>query len=625
MKFILKQIILWLENGTRRVLEFEPNKINIITGGSGTGKSSILEIIDYCLCSSEVDISDEDINENVKWYGINFHINGLYFTIARGKLVGGYKASTEYYFSGSGMIPDQPEPNISEKLLKGQIEKQFSINSDLVVPYGGKSIKAGSKISYRFLLPFTTQSDEVIISKSRFFDKLHLDRYKDGFERVFNIALMLSNPENVLRKEKVTTLLKTLNSLEKREELLKRHNSSFEKNILELFLEAQQRGLLESGLPTFAEAFEILKNIVGTYVHAYSSSSISDFNDLISQRRDIIRRIKNIQTFEKEYNEYKASIKANQDSLKPIELLRQKFSNVLLAPAIVELLDNLQIQFEQIKVEISKKNPIPASLDSELETLKEQLDELNLKINTFPTKNTLFDSEARKLMFIGEIKARLDFYNQLDEDISFSDKKEEINKEIEQLETSIEDDSKLATIKISLLHDFIESYIRKSKALGRYQEYKPIFDLRDKSFALRAPDSVHPASIGSSSNYLFMHICLFLGLHEYLINVESPYVPSFMIWDQLSRPYYEEVKSRKKEEDAEEINEDDFENDDRNKLIEGLKLLDYFIGHINKKYKKEFQFIVIEHVSTDFLEAAELKNYHLVANFRGGEALVPNS
>ena len=48
MKFYFERLVLWLSNGKRREIEFLPDKINVITGDSGTGKTSILHIIEYC-------------------------------------------------------------------------------------------------------------------------------------------------------------------------------------------------------------------------------------------------------------------------------------------------------------------------------------------------------------------------------------------------------------------------------------------------------------------------------------------------------------------------------------------------------------------------------------------------
>ena len=88
MKFYIDKLLLWLKDGSLRTLKFENDKVNIITGNSKTGKTAILEIIDYCLCGSRetVVISREHIGENVIWYGIRFCINDKTYTVARGEI-----------------------------------------------------------------------------------------------------------------------------------------------------------------------------------------------------------------------------------------------------------------------------------------------------------------------------------------------------------------------------------------------------------------------------------------------------------------------------------------------------------------------------------------------------------
>jgi len=39
--------------GRRREIDFDPDTVNVITGASGTGKSAIIDAIDYCLGSSK--------------------------------------------------------------------------------------------------------------------------------------------------------------------------------------------------------------------------------------------------------------------------------------------------------------------------------------------------------------------------------------------------------------------------------------------------------------------------------------------------------------------------------------------------------------------------------------------
>lgn len=147
MRFFINKIILWMRDDEKRILEFKPNKVNVITGDSGTGKTTVLEIIDYCFFASKTDIPHEIINENIKWYGLNFDINDKNYTLARGCLENKIKVSENYYFSASGSIPDMPKVTIHANAIKSILEKEFSIDEKVVIPYGGKELKAGSKFN----------------------------------------------------------------------------------------------------------------------------------------------------------------------------------------------------------------------------------------------------------------------------------------------------------------------------------------------------------------------------------------------------------------------------------------------------------------------------------------------
>lgn len=49
MSMIIGAIILYSHSGAQRELTFKTSGLNIITGDSKTGKSAIIDIIDYCL------------------------------------------------------------------------------------------------------------------------------------------------------------------------------------------------------------------------------------------------------------------------------------------------------------------------------------------------------------------------------------------------------------------------------------------------------------------------------------------------------------------------------------------------------------------------------------------------
>ncbi len=57
--------------GQRRVVSLESGKVNIITGASGTGQSTLIKAIDYCLGSSKCElpahVRRRGVAVGVKW------------------------------------------------------------------------------------------------------------------------------------------------------------------------------------------------------------------------------------------------------------------------------------------------------------------------------------------------------------------------------------------------------------------------------------------------------------------------------------------------------------------------------------------------------------------------------
>ena len=73
MEFYIKKIRLWFNKHPEpKDYEFKPNKVNVVTGDSSTGKSSILRVIDYCLMARESTIVEDVINNTVNGTRIEF-------------------------------------------------------------------------------------------------------------------------------------------------------------------------------------------------------------------------------------------------------------------------------------------------------------------------------------------------------------------------------------------------------------------------------------------------------------------------------------------------------------------------------------------------------------------------
>ncbi|MBE0649900.1 MAG: DUF3732 domain-containing protein [Bacteroidales bacterium] len=45
-------------------------------------------------------------------------------------------------------------------------------------------------------------------------------------------------------------------------------------------------------------------------------------------------------------------------------------------------------------------------------------------------------------------------------------------------------------------------------------------------------------NVGSASNYIFMHLCVYSGLHQHVLNINENQIPKFLFLDPPSSPYY---------------------------------------------------------------------------------------
>ena len=127
---------------------------------------------------------------------------------------------------------------------------------------------------------------------------------------------------------------------------------------------------------------------------------------------------------------------------------------------------------------------------------------------------------------------------------------------------------------------------------------------------LRKPRTDYIENVGSSSNHMFLHLFLFLGLHELILRKKVPYVPPFLVIDQFSRPYWGEGTRRK----------DKLDNTDIRKVRAALELLNSFVKNVNS-IGASFQMIIFEHINKELWEG--LPNVHLVDEFKDGNALIP--
>lgn len=626
MRFCINKVLLWQKNGKLRELKFKENKINIITGDSSTGKSEIISIIEYCLFSSEADITDVKINENVDWYGINFTIEDECYTLARYRIEDD-EPSKLYYFSQLGSIPEVDEitANAAEETLKPMLERKFGVSDKTIFQYGGKEIRFGSKISFRYFLMFCIQSADVITSTNTFFDTKNKTKYQEALDRVFDLVLGIIGEEDLALREELSKYRKKLTAFERRKERIEKSYEDARKEIKLLAKRAAHLGLMtiREETPDFllSELRRIQTNS-NQYVNS-DDTLVKELNKMIKLRNEKVRYKNRLLSYLEEFEIYIKLVRAEKESIVTANYITEEFDTLLELPDVKYLIEVLNYELESISDTIKEKPKVRNKIISKLNKTEEEIQKLKGSIDLLNRELTISNDILQKQWtFLGELHIRLNSID-LKEDINKFDKDikyyESLILDLENKQSLYPENKQKA---ISLLNELIQGYLNQAKdSMSDYAGYLADFDYRHKSLRLRAPKSEKPTKVGSSSNHMFMHISLFLGLQEYFIRNTNKYIPSWLVLDQPSRPYYGGESDNKK------LGKGDGSIDpktDTARILNMLSILVNFAHIINDELQKNFQIIMLEHIPVSMWKNDEYLNdkIYLVEEFRNGNALV---
>jgi energy-coupling factor transporter ATP-binding protein EcfA2 len=610
LKFGIEAITVWSKKDEQRQLKFKRNKVNVLTGESHTGKSTLLDIIDYCLLASSHKIADSIINENVAWYGITFYISGKLFTIARRSPVGA-KVSDDFYFSSTGLLPQLPVANTSINDLKKILEAEFRIDDAVTLAYGGQTLKAGSKVSFRYFFLFSTISEDIITSRDVYFDKQTEDRYKEALPRIFDLALGIDTLDNIAAREKKDSLRKQISKLEKKTSSLDGGRVLFDEELRGLAAQAAAYGLPKidtENLSPLALA-ALLRDASGPTnddaLHTHSQLSAKIF--------DLERRLRKLRSFSSEFSAYRNTLKSTQDSLLPLEQIIKQSPEIVKSEIFDELISHVKSDLNEIKQSIKGKLPVDGQIAQVASKLQAERLDLIAQLQALPKEPQSFQGEKEKWLFVGETLGRLNTYYSPQTRTESEDDIEKLRGEMDAIKVIDVAEKKDAVL--SVINEVALGLLKSTgNVLANYSSYVPEFVYKDKRLRLRKPRSSDVENIGSSSNHMFLHLFHFLSLQEVSIGQASPFIPNFLIIDQPSRPYYPDNKPK----DGVLLN-----NSDTAKVHTAFKLLDDFISGINKHYDQEFQMIVLEHVPVTIFE--KMENINILPEFRDGEALIPAS
>ena len=616
MNFYISKIRLWFRHGGEpRDLEFFKDKVNVITGDSSTGKSSVLKIIDYCLLSERSTIVEDVINENVAWYGLVFHIDDIPYTIIR-QAPTVESAEMKVLFREGEYLPDEPIADLDDIRAKALVKMNelFHINPKL---------KLGSKVKqhFRHNLIFNYLTEDIIATESTYQDLRFFRR--DEYSQILNDLFKLAIGVNESKLRELESELQTAQTREKNkkrtQEKEQENREKFEKTKVEIANQVEELGLgaaTELGDSPTAWAANIKSIVDNCNLQFKNEETNRQRNEIEMALVKVREKLGYFESLEKEYKIYQKRLERQNESLVPVEYVKKHLSELMTYQETGQLLRELTEAWEMIKQSYKPDLNLP----EDFENTKKGLIRDEQKLVADWKKLNPYQIDQKDIVWI---RKTILLAERMEKELTKEPKLTITDEMLVQYgETISQIEEKLVRLRaknenaLGNLNDEIGKYYKYQTGISEaYRDYKPVYSMDEKMLMLITEDGEYPkGNVGSKSNYMFLHLCYFFGLHDLLINNRNEQIPQFLFIDQPSIPYYADKNTAIVSKNGE------ITNDDREKLKEAFRLTDKFMREMTRN--GHFQIIMIEHAEEDYWN--NLETFVTRYKFRNGDGLIPS-
>jgi hypothetical protein len=638
--FQVKTLILYGRRpGQVRTLDIRPGELNIITGDSRTGKTSIWTIVDYCLGSSDYPVRAGKVREHVSIFALQLVRGDQQVFIAR--------PAPEH---GTGPAPRlcvQFQTTGAEPLAAGDIKFSFPLDAarNLLTEFCGidRSVRIpaarGTTMapSIRHSLFFCLQAQNEVANPDHLFHSQGDEWRPQAIRDTLPYFLGVVDSEQAQQRARLKQLRADLRSVERQ---LARANAGAPApgQALALVTEAIDASLLApepvEGLPVEA-AMRLLASALTNWPAGPEALPGSDDPVLLldqererlrARHRNLRARITDLKQSLVESSEYLTQAIDQRERLASLNLLRPSGDHsgaqcpVCQNPvttadqtvaAIREDLARLDADVvfvnddaPHIQAMIAAEEERLLEVRSELSRNREQREELEAGLREVGR----FRNEALRAAAVrGRISMFLENATRSELAVPVIDTREDIQSQIDELEDALGDDTladRLAS-NLSLINQTIWDKARKLEL--EHSEHPIRLDLRRLSIVADSPHGPVPLNeMGSGENWLGYHIATLLSLHEWFSDHGRP-LPRMLILDQPSQVYFPSDYDGSSLEPV---------GEDRVSLRRAYQAIADTVQHL----AGDFQVIIMEHADLD----DELFRSAVVERWRGGHgALIP--
>ena len=571
MNAIIHKILIFGSSTEVRQVQFEAG-LNIITGDSKTGKSTLIEIVDYCFFSTRSTIPKGIIDDFGELFAIVLKLSKKYISIAR----------PNFKTSKRGIVYLKIETNdrflenlskdyftsLEEKNLKDaqvEVEKHLGLSvQDTRLDFEDDKRNAG-KVTLRSMASFLFQHQNIVANKHSIFYRFDDINKRNKTIADYPILIGWANDE----------YFQTARELELKKKQLKAELRFVEKQKMtdEQLLENLRTRLssyyvfigkeLEENLD-LKELKKLSENLPRVSMNSFSDSNIQrEIESLNQQRFELQDKLSEKEILLSQSSITKDLSNSYIDRLHRIDTVLDKTSNkkdILKCPVcendvtenlqnVVNLIDSRKKLYEELsKIETYKNDKTGQIefLQNERDTLKRKINKLSIEIQKLEDQDGEFQKNKSLIeqanILKGETKAKIERLLEQNSLLNGSSELEELNAAIAILQ------EKLAGYDLDQKIKKEEVYLSKRMTeicnkLDFEKELKPgklQFDFKDFTFYyhFNEIEKISLSEMGSGANWLACHLSIFIALLNLNCVSKGSSIPAFLMIDQPSQVYF---------------------------------------------------------------------------------------
>ncbi|WP_334151310.1 DUF3732 domain-containing protein [Hyphomicrobium sp.] len=576
MKLLIKRLVIWPEDRSldARTIDFALDKLNVITGWSATGKSSLVWIVDYVLGSGTCSIPVGPIRNLASWYGLVVETDLGMMMIARMK-PDGRDTSPHYWvelrYDPAVPLPKRPTANERLETFKKRMDTLAGL-SDLRLSVDEEEGYAG-RASFRDMAAFNFLPQHIVANPYTLLFKADTTEHRKKLANLLPLALGIITNDDLIRMHRLNQLEAQARQLQRSLRLRRSAVESWKSSVIGAFLRGQELNLLPAGPPPadLNAIVDLMRTLVAsagpTVPNGGVTASAVDQLDrtreqeqtvdrAISSAKRRLRRLKSLRASITDYDEVTADQQARLQGVNWFTSAVTSERCVLCGTdtdAASAFLRDLKEPLDALGSMIAGTRHASPVVDREIADIEQQLLsdehrqlELRELRRALEAEADVERGQSRTLegvyRFLGSVDQALKMMGDLEGEDGVEEQYRLLREKIARLRTELNEDER--DRKRSEVHKSISNYIARFIAALEIDGAEGTPELDEQELNLKFTHTRQSKSdflweIGSGENWMGYHLAAMLALHGiFLARLSGNPVPTFLFIDQPSQVYF---------------------------------------------------------------------------------------